>query len=647
MPAFFPRSVLRKLFPHPATAALLAGLVLVVWAIRAAVVSPKALTKAAERFATARQAEHPSFKWDDAAVLGTHWASLAALGILLLVFLTIPWWHPRTAGNDLEMKTDGPEPLRAPLVLPENAKRPSRWYRWSLLFIVILAGTLRLPLAFGSLWWDEAWNVKYATVGEWRQSEENPDEVRFQPSSWQRAAWFYNKPTNHPVLTLPSKFCHNVWKSVTGAPEGTFSEPVLRLPVLLAGLGALLITAGLARRLSGEIAGICVAVLMALHPWLMRYGVDARSYGMAVLFMAGALASLERATSGDTRRPGVWWWIFGLCQFLLMWAHVVSHLSVCLSLVVAAGLLIWKGPSNEKGRLFAQLLVVNAVAAGLLLVAFLPNLLQALTWGERNDDGNLLTGTYFLRTISQMAAGQEPWLVPNDAGIPTLGWPWLLLVTAIGLVMAVTGAVNLRRRSPRGLIILLSAVCFGGLFLLVVRVTGFYFYHRFILVLIVPVLVLVAAGLAGLHAGIRYLAVVPFFMLVTQQGTFLWSRSYEPFREVINAMRRETDGKNTPPLLPVAYGLGSHVMQIYLPNLRDIRGTSEEGEASLRALIDQSRRENRPLLLTWGYDGINRQNMAGGFKLIDDPALFEKIGEWSGIEPEFTFRLVKLKPAAP
>lgn len=618
---------LRGIFPFPGTAGLLAVLALGIAGIRTSVVSPKALAKATEHFASARSGGHTAFKWEDAAVLGTHWASLTALGILALAFLTIPFWHPRDAGA------------------PHRAPRPSpRWYRPALFGMVLLAAALRLPLACGSLWWDEAWNMKYATVGEWRQDEGNADAVEFRPTSWTRAAWYYNKPTNHPVLTLPSKACHLLWQRMTGAPDGAFSEPVLRMPVLVAGLAALLLTASLTRRLAGERAAVISAVIFALHPWLIRYGVDARSYGMAVLFMAAALVSLERATAPDTRRPTVWWWVFGICQFLLMWAHVVSHLTVCAGLFAAACVLIFRGDFREKGRVFAQLVVVNAVAAGLLLVAFLPNLLQAVTWGERNDDGNLLTGSYFLRTLSQLAAGMEPGAPAIATGIPALSWPALFLVAGGGLGLTVAGVLGLRRAAPRGLVILLAVVALEAVFLLAVHATGFYFYHRFILVLIVPVLVLVAAGLARFSSpAVPCLAVGVFGVLTFPQTRLLCSRSYAPFRETIAGMR-QTAGPHAPALLPVAYGLGSHVMQIYCPELRDIR---ENPEAELRSLIAQSRRENRPLLLTWGYDGINRQNLPEGFPLIDDPALFENVGQWSGLEPEFTFRVVKLKPALP
>ena len=622
-----PHPAWRRWIPSLGTAALLAGLAVLVWTLRRATVTSRPLVKAKEHWAAAREGTAgASFKWEDAAVLGTHWSTLLALGLLMVALLTLRWWHPPAQ----------------PASEPAPAPPASRWFLPALLGIVLLGGALRLPLASGSLWWDELWNIKYATVGEWRQDAGNPDEVRFQPASWTRAAWYYNKPTNHPVLTLPSKAAHEVWSALT-RPEspGAFREWVLRLPVLLGGLAAIVLSALLTRRLAGARAGVIAATLMALHPWLIRYGVDARSYGLSIAFMAAAVFSLERATATGTRRPGLWWWAFGGCQFLLMWAHVVAHLAVCAGLFMAAAWLILRRQSGPRGRQLARLVVINAVAAALLLVAFLPNLLQAMTWGERNDDGNLLTGFYFLRTVTQVASGMEPPLTTGWFSLAGLGL--LLLVTA-GTAMAVAGGKVLLKQRSKAAVILFSVISSTLIFLLLVHLTGFYFYHRFIITVIIPLVVLVAIGLSRLpNPALPAAVLLAFAGLTFPQTRLLLTRSYAPFRETVADLRTEA-AHHPGKVIPVGYGLGSHVMQCYCPEMRDIRS---DAAAALQTLIDQARRENRPLILAMGYEGLNRLNLPDGFRLLDDPALFEKISTRHGLEPEFTFHLFRLKPPAP
>ena len=618
----------RRWIPSAGLALLLSGLAGLAVLLRFSVVTSKALERARERFLAAR--EHPllsSFKWEDAAVLGTHFSTLLLGGMAVVALITMRWWCP-------------PAPPEAGP--PAAREKTNPRYRIALLAIVLLAAGLRLPLASGSLWWDELWNMKFATVGEWRQDPADPDHPTFQPTSWSRAAWYFNKPANHPVFTLPSKFCHTVWQKVTGAAPGSFSEIVLRLPVLAGGLAALLLTAALATRLAGERAGLLAATLIALHPWLIRYGADARSYGLTLFFTAAALYSLERATAGKATRRQLWWWLFGACQFLLMWAHVVAHVSICGALFASAVWLIGSGPPGNRGRQFAQLLIINSLAAALLLTAYLPNLLQAMTWGERNDDGNLLTGAYFLRTLSQAAAGMEPPLYGNRAGIPVMPWWGLALILTAGLAAATTGFRSLIRLQPRATVIPGVLTGFILLFLAGVKLADFYFYHRFIIAIGIPIILLVAIGLSRLPRTSVIVGVLAIYAVLTfPQTRLLLTRSYAPFREVVAALHAAAARLGPAPPIAVGYGLGSHVMQCYEPALRDIRDDPAE---KLRASIDQARRGNRPLFVALGYEALNRLNLPDGFALLDDPALFERIGTWHGIEPEFTFHLLQLKP---
>lgn len=633
LPAPLPRpdAPLRRWFPNVGSAAILGVLLLLVGLLRAAVVAPKALAKARDRWqAMQNHLPDASFKWEDATMLGTHLSTMAALVVLGMALATMRWWHPSCQPDPIPPAPEKPVP---PL-----------WFLPGLASLLLLAALLRLPLAGGSLWWDELWNIKYATIGEWRQDPASPDNVTFQPSSWSRAAWYYNKPTNHPILTLPSKACHEIWQGLThpGDP-GAFNETVLRLPVLLAGLGAIGLIALLTRRFAGPGAGLVAAAIMALHPWMIRYGVDARGYGMTVCFMALALYSLERATSSITLRTNAWWWTFGACQFFLMWSHVLANTAVCAALFITAVCLTSFGPGPEKGRQIARLVVVNIAAASLLLVAFLPNLMQVLTWGERNDDGNLLTGSYFLRTLSQITAGMDPPPGAGPPGIPFLPWWGLGLLAGLGILAAGAGLRQLFRTHGKQAWIPLGVLLGTAGFLILVKAADFFFYHRFVLAASVPLILLVAVGLSRWRSsGLTGLGLCAFVFLTFPQSRLLMTRSYAPFREITAAMTSQGSSMKAPPLF-AGYGLGSHVMQAYLPRLRDIR--SNAGPA-LQNLINQARQEGRPLLLALGYEELNRINLPDGFRLLDDPALFRKTGTWHGIEPEFTFHLFELLPPA-
>jgi hypothetical protein len=121
-----------------------------------------------------------------------------------------------------------------------------------------------------------------------------------------------------------------------------------------------------------------------------------------------------------------------------------------------------------------------------------------------------------------------------------------------------------------------------------VKATDFYFYHRFVLPAIVPLILLVAIGISRWRScWLTGLAFFAFIFLTFSQNRLLLTRSYAPFREVAAAMSLTAKSSKAPPLF-AAYGLGSHVMQPYLPGLRDIR--TNPGPV-LQDLINQARQE--------------------------------------------------------
>lgn len=624
-----PRALVPLLRSVPAWTLL--ALTALAWLLRRANVTERALNRALRRFEAARGEDGASFNWQDAVTLGVHWGSLAAMTVFLAALATLPWW--RASGQPLASS----EPVAPP---PER----KRWFIPAVCGVALLAVALRLPLAEKSLWWDEVWQLKEATAGEWAPDKQNPERLTFIPSTWAKAAWYFNKPTNHPVASLPSRACHLAWAKLTGAAPEEFSEIAVRLPVLLAGLAALALAAGLARELAGDAAGVFTALLMAAHPWLIRYGVDSRSAGMSVLFIALALRALRNATRPDARRPELWWWVFGLCQFLLMWAQVVAHTAVCALLFGAALWLILRGQSREKARLVAQLTVINLCAAALLALAYLPNLLQALTWNGRNDDGNLLTGAYLWKTLTQIAAGMET----DSAGglLPALPAPAALALLLAGAAAVATGFFHLRNTRPRAAVVLIAAPAGVVLFLAGVWLTDFYFYHRFIFAVSVPVILLAAVGLSRWRPRpVAWLTLATFGALTFPQTRLLLSRPYAPLRDVAEILKSRAEGRPSGAPAPIlaACGLGANMVQAYDPAILDLR---ENAATELPALIQKARAENRELFVTFGYEALNRVNLPDAWRLLDDPGLFEEIDRRHGIEPEFTFRVLRLKPEA-
>src|SRR4051812_49427323 len=235
--------------------------------------------------------------WDDAAI-GIRYTAWINLALLLVLLTTRKWWtrpvsaspissvQPSRAGQNAEGNPKGGAggPSQFPI-------RSSRWF-WPFAILAILAClALRLPLASKSLWWDEAWVVQQVSHGKWRPDPKHPDDLRFMAHDWKRCAFYYQKPTNHVPMSLAQKASFNIWRQLTGAPREEFNDLAARVPALIASCAAVLLLALLLRSWGRPGAGIAAAFILAIHPWHIRYGVDARAYALVVpLCIAGMLA---------------------------------------------------------------------------------------------------------------------------------------------------------------------------------------------------------------------------------------------------------------------------------------------------------------------------------------------------------------------
>lgn len=79
------------------------------------------------------------------------------------------------------------------------------------------------------------------------------------------------------------------------------------------------------KELGGRAAGWWAASLFAIWPFIVRYGQEARSYGLLILVTVVATAALLKATRTDRSR---WWVAYGLLVGLGLYAHLFAVLNV-------------------------------------------------------------------------------------------------------------------------------------------------------------------------------------------------------------------------------------------------------------------------------------------------------------------------------
>jgi branched-subunit amino acid transport protein len=582
--------------------------------------------------------------WDDAA-MGVRYAAWFNLIVLTLLLGTSRWWS---------------RPSSTPVI--ENSKfkiQNSKLFWPALALAVIACLVVRLPLASKSLWWDESWVIMQVNHGKWRPDSKQPDKLKFQAHDWKRAAFYYQKPTNHAPMSLAQKVSLSVWRKFTGAKREAFSDLAVRMPALLASCGAVLFLAGLLRSWGKPGAGIAAAFLLALHPWAVRYGVDARAYAFVIPLCISAMWAATRIVATGGRQVWPWVW-FGLTEFLWLWAYPNAAAEITILNLVLLGLLMWQQSGwQDRMTAFMRFAVTNILAALCLIQVFLPNLMQARRWAGNETVAQPFSAALWKSTLSQMILGVEyDWprepeaagLLSGRVGLPGLGLSYSILLP-VGILLLAVFIFNRHRaaaaldKSARW--ILAAPIVGAFLFTVATVVLDSYYYPRFVIASLPCVLAVVCLILSGtwkqpwgrkphlVSALLMGLALAPLWLA---QNKILMTRPYAPLRDTAEFVQRDAKTAPQPPLI-FCYGLGREVLPIYEPRCQSVASLAE-----IEKLVQQAKAEQRPLYGVYGYNIFNRSLIPEGFKLLDDRSVFTEAAAFPAIDPEFYFRVLKFVP---
>ncbi len=176
-----------------------------------------------------------------------------------------------------------------------------------------------------------------------------------------------------------------------GAPGGPI---VLRIVPAVAGIALIPLVAALARRVAGDGAGLCAALVVAIAPASVVLSGFARMYGLAAALAAAAVLLLWRALERPSRRR---WAAYAAAAAGSVWTSYFG--AVALLGILAAGL--WLRPSRRQG----------AVAVGTTILAagsIAPWLLVARAQLEHAGEGFWvppLGPTMLAGTAAQLFAG--------------------------------------------------------------------------------------------------------------------------------------------------------------------------------------------------------------------------------------------------
>jgi mannosyltransferase len=222
---------------------------------------------------------------------------------------------------------------------------------------------------------------------------------------------------------------------VLGWLSGKLGDPtvLIRLPSVLSGAAAVPILYLLGTRLKGPRAGLIAAALIAVLPFAVFYGSEARAYGLLLFLLPVSTLALLRALE-DYR--ALWWVVYWLAASLAIYTHYIAGLVIALQAV-------WALLATPRFWRWRAVLAVNAA----VLLTFAPWLGRL----DNSTDGlkafavaHPLTAENVATDPLRVAFGHPFLSVEQVPGLISL----FTVIAAAGIALVALIAVTVRR-GPR------------------------------------------------------------------------------------------------------------------------------------------------------------------------------------------------------
>jgi mannosyltransferase len=229
----------------------------------------------------------------------------------------------------------------------------------------------------------------------------------------------------------------------------------LRLPSIIAGAAVVPVVYALARETFGRASGLIAAAIMALSPFTVYYGIEARPYALLMLCLALSTLALVYATRTNSRS---WWAVFVVAGA----AAAYTHYTGVFVLVVESLWALWVC----RDRIRAPL-----ISIGLIILLYIP-WLPKLRGKELQVIGGLypLTASHVIKDSVRIVVGSP---LASLQQIPTtVGLILVAICVLAGLAAAVRAwrlaapsSLRIDVSSPRVLMVALAVITPVGVLL--------------------------------------------------------------------------------------------------------------------------------------------------------------------------------------
>lgn len=299
------------------------------------------------------------------------------------------------------------------------------------------------------------------------------------------------------------------WLWLTGLFGANPTEVIVRIPSAIFAVAATVVVYLLGRRLFGRVAGIVAAALYLANFLQLLMAQQARSYGLELFLLAVSWYCLFAALDGGVGRR--WWVGYVIGSSLAVYAALFSGLVLAAQVSAMVVLLLWPGPWRERIRAAVQPFVVSLLLIGLLS---LPILIDAAIHGGPNT-WILPAHLGDIRTFFLFISGNNVWYERLIIATGLLGGALALLAWA-----APAQRQRVTRATPNTLASVIALSCWLIVpivlsFALTQRMLNLHlFLHRYLVVVVPAICLLVGLGVAVIRWRPLQLALVAVLALV-------------------------------------------------------------------------------------------------------------------------------------
>jgi len=574
---------------------------------------------------------------EDFIQMGVWWGAAAGCIAALVALATFKWWsRPQTATHP-DLSPPGPKAVR-----------------WTLAFalaVMVLGVWPRMAPLNHSLCNDEEYHLRAYVWGAYQPTVDG--SLKFNPISWRDTFFLNEKGTHHILASVEARIGHAL-SGHNWDQDSTFSETGLRILPFISGILTLGIFVLLAAALGGPRLGLAAGLILALHPWHVRWSVEIQGYSTMLFGITAGLYCLLRALQSNRWR---WWLGFAATQPLVLLSFAGSiYVIAAQNLVALAVIFINGNPISVKLGSSSRLItagILSFIPTALIMGPHIPQIAACLNEAHENFP---IGKSWFIDFWAHLISGIRPLGDPVETSLGialsdlTGSAPWKSWIY-FGLLplLAAGGVIALFLQDWRTRFILGTLLLSGGLAVLHNFLLGSPFLPQDVLYLLPAyILALVWSAKVVVKLNPRMLASLPLFLVVTYSlltapaMKIMMSVPRQPIREAVLAMRGVSPalGTEDAPILTASFGDGARQMLSYDPRLQILKTTQE-----LTVLINRAVSGNIPLFLCLrGPDTMAAEATELWKTVITDPR-WKKLPSVYGVEAMLSYDLYRFSPS--